>query len=188
MKYPYVYLGVGIGIVSTGIFLIYLLELKQENPDLIQQNQIDTIPKLSEDQAIQIIKSDLSKHLPNIDRIVIIGKDTLPFNPTYPKFPQRLIFVLPNGTELFINHTDYSALVVCVPETSFGFCPSQGKEELQATTGKLFYISEAWWSYKGQQRIENFAVYFIDAHNGDILYSNLLENMHSSDIATQYRP
>ena len=188
MKTSYVYLGVSITIVAIGIFLIYLLGPKQENSDLISPNQIDTVPKLSEDQAIQIVKSDLSKHFPNIDQIVVIGKDTLPFDPTYAKFPQRLIFVLPNDTQLFINQTDYSARVMCVPETSYGYCPSQGKVELQATTGKLFYIIEPWWTYKTREHFDSFTFYFIDANNGDVLYSNLPESIPSDDISTQYRP
>ena len=186
MKYSYIYVGIGISIVTIGIFLIYLFEPKQENSDLTQKNQINTIPKLSEDQTVQIVKSDLSKHLPNLDRILIVGKDFLPFNPNYPKLPLQLILVLSNETELSINNTDHSVIAKCNPEVINAVCTIRGNEKIQDTSGKLVYIVETNWYTK--TNVKDFADYFVDANNGDILYSNLLQNIISLNNTNEYRP
>lgn len=140
-------------------------------------------PTLSDDQVAQIITSDLSKHLPTFTKVIIEGRDPIPNNPDYPKHPLRLWYVAPNGTQFFINST-YSLVGECAPNDTY--CGIHDPSGFKITSGRLVYYVDLLWYAK--DNLNGPAQYAVDAHNGDVLYSTLLENMTPQDIKNKYVP
>ncbi|HYL66215.1 MAG TPA: hypothetical protein VEU72_03590 [Nitrosopumilaceae archaeon] len=183
MKYGYAYACISILIVMIGTFLIFQLESTRQTTSL---NEIYK-PTLSDDQVTQIIRSDLSKHLPNLTKVIIEGKDPIPNNLDYPKHPLRLWYITPNGTQFLINNTNYSVVWKCVPEINF--CNIRSPLVLQASSGRLVYLADLSW-YTTETHGNGFPTYYlIDANDGEVLFSTLLESANSTkQMIIEYRP
>lgn len=140
-------------------------------------------PTLSDDQVAQIITYDLSKHLPTFTKAIITGRDPIPNNPDYPKFPLHLWYVAPNGTQFYVNST-YSIDGKCVSNNTY--CGIHDPSGFKITSGRLVYYVDLLWYAK--DNLNGPAQYAVDAHSGDVLYSTLLEDMTPQDIKNKYIP
>jgi len=142
------------------------------------------LAKLSDDQVARIVKSDLTKHLPNLSRVIIPDIDGLSDNPNYPKHPLSLIYVTPNNIEYFINNTSYSIEYSCSPQKNW--CWIMDKSAMNATSGKLVYLVDLLWYTS--TNISGPTYYLINAQNGGILFSSLVKNIPTGKNTTEYRP
>jgi hypothetical protein len=143
--------------------------------------EVVPIPKLSQEHAFQIVKSDLLKHVPTLDRILHYG-DPSP-SPDFKKYPLYLIFEDSYGIQFRINSTDYSLMVIWDPKETNG--PISDDHRIQLIKSKLVYVTAADAYAKDMYLATN---YFVDALNGNIVYSDLLENISAQNKTADYKP
>ncbi len=127
-------------------------------------------PELSDTDAFQIVKADILQHVPNIQRILYYVPN-YSSTPDFQKYPLRLSYEDATGIQSLINTTDYSVINKC-DTAKTDLCPVQGKERVEFVKNKFTYNVPVDGYLKNHYLALN---YFIDASNGDILWSDLDE-------------
>ena len=149
-------LGVGIGLV--------ILFASAPIP-----NTIPIIPELTEDEAFEIMKADIQSRVGEATVILYMRH---PLNPDNTR-PLPLIYYSEElGRQYQIDGKSHEIISSCVPSI---LCPiniaHSGIEE--SIDGRLVYFLDG--AYSGE-KVSCPAFYFIDALNGDILWSDICED------------
>lgn len=126
---------------------------------------IPTIPALTEDQAKDVMETDIEKRVGNVS-VRIYSNST--------GEPLPLIYYRHEGNMAFrINEKSHGIMGSCNPSLQ---CFLNNKEEVLASIDRrLFYFVDG--SYSGEDR-SSPAYYYIDAMNGDILWSYIGEDVY----------
>lgn len=133
-----------------------------------------TTPALTEDQAIDIMKSDLRKRVGDV-LVFVYPRDAR--DPEITENPLPLIYYRQEDNMAFrVNGTTHSIMGSCAPSVECFF--NGEKDVLDSVAGKLFYFIDG--SYSGEEK-SSPAYYYIDAMNGDILWSYIGEDMPHID-------
>jgi len=143
----------------------------------------ETVPvqELSQEQAFQIVRSDLLRHIPTLENIRHYGD--LTSLPDFNKHPLYLMFEDSHGIQFRINSTDHSLMAIWDPKKTMG--PISDDHRIQLIKNKLVYIVPADAFAKDMYLATN---YLVDARNGNIVYSDLLENVLEQNKTENYKP
>lgn len=135
-------------------------------------SSIPSLPAVTEDQAIEIMNADLRKRIGSDVLIHIYSRDGR--DPAVSENPLPLIYYRQEDNLAYrINGTTHGIVGSCVPSVE---CFMGSKEEvLQSIDGRLVYFIDG--SYSGGEKSAP-AYYYIDAINGDIVWSYIGEDVY----------
>jgi hypothetical protein len=125
---------------------------------------------MTEVQVIEVMKADIQKRVGNVS-VLIYGRDLR--DPVSIE-PLPLIYYLQENNIVFkINEKSHEIRGSCTPSLA---CFLNNQENvLDSVDGKLFYIVDG--SYSGEGKSAP-AYYYVDAMNGDILWSYIGEDVY----------
>lgn len=165
------YLLIGI-IVGIGLLASFILFVIYTAP---QENLVRVIPKFSEDQIVEIVKSDLSNHVGKIVRIYVGPYNLTVQTLNHYNFPSEIVeghlplrYTDMKGVQFAVNNTNYSIIGNgCIVKDNSS-CGIVKKEMIDALRGKLTYFVDIFFtsSIGGSEEF-----YLVDAVNGEIVYS-----------------
>jgi len=132
---------------------------------------IPTLPTLTEDQAIDIMKADIERRVGDASMISIYAKDSR--DPTYRGEPLPLIYYRQEDATAFrINETSHTIMASCIPSVE---CFLGNRQDvLDSINGRLTYFIEG---SHGTEEKRSPAAYYVDAMSGDILWSYIGEDI-----------
>jgi len=151
--------------LAVGISLIVLFSTSSI------PNTIPTIPRLTEDEAFAVMKADIQSRVGDATVTLYMGH---PRNPDNTRPLPLIYFSEELGRQYNIDGATHEIISSCVPSM---FCPiniaHKGVEK--SISGKLVYFLDG--AYSGKD-VNSPAYYFIDAMNGDVLWSDIGEDIH----------
>ena len=134
-------------------------------------NTIPTTPRLTEDEAFAVMKADIESR---------VGDATVTLYMRHPRNPDNsrplplIYFSEELGRQYNIDGATHEITSSCVPSR---YCPINiaYKDVDKSISGKLVYFLDGAYSRK---EVSAPAFYFIDAMNGDVLWSDIGEEIH----------
>lgn len=150
-------------VFSTFFMLLYASESVRSS--------IPTIPTLTEVQAIEVMKVDIHKRVGNVS-VSIYGKDSR--DPNFSGEPLSLFYYRHGDNVIFrINGTSHTIMAAC--DLSIECFQGDKRPVLGFISGRLVYFVDG--SYSGDEK-SSPAYYFVDAVDGDILWSYIGEDVY----------
>ena len=151
--------------LTVGICLILLFSVAPI------PNMIPTTPKLTEDEAFTVMKDDIQSRA---------GEATVALYGRPPRVPDNdsplplLYYSSELGRQYNINARTHEITGSCVPSIMCGINITHSDID-KTVDGKLVYFLDGIYSAK---TIDSPAYYFVDAMNGDVLWSYIGEDVH----------
>jgi len=131
------------------------------------RSSIPTVPTLTEEQVVAIMRTDIQKRVGNV---------SVSMNDISESSDERLPLIyyrLGDNMAFRINGTSHEVMASCNPSVE---CFLNNREEaLASVNGRLFYFVDGAYSGEGKS---SPSYYYIDARNGDILWSYIGEDVY----------
>jgi hypothetical protein len=133
---------------------------------------VPTAPKVTEAEAFAAMKADIEERLGNAS-VSLYGRDTTGLDDIRNPLP-LIYFNEKIGLTYRINGTSHTVISSCIPSRAC-FPNIQFMNADESLGGELFYFLDG--AYSGEA-ISSPAYYFVDAMDGDVLWSYIGEDVH----------